>query len=80
MLLLYLGVVPTALAFGLFFWGMREATATVASIGALAEPLTASVLAVLIFGEQMGTLGLLGAALLVGAMLLLYMNHGPNRR
>ncbi|HEX2986964.1 MAG TPA: EamA family transporter [Chloroflexota bacterium] len=73
-LLIYLGLVPTALAYGLFFHGMRGATATVASIGALAEPLTSTLLAMLIFGEQLGTLGLLGATLLIGTMLFLYRN------
>lgn len=77
-LLLYLGLVPTALAYGLFFHGMRRATATVASIGALAEPLTSTVLALLLFGEQLGALGLLGATLLIGAMLFLFRNDGPN--
>ena len=77
-LLLYLGLVPTALAYGLFFHGMRRATATVASIGALAEPLTSSALAMLIFGERLGALGLLGAMLLIGTMLFLYRNDGLN--
>jgi drug/metabolite transporter, DME family len=76
-LLLYLGLVPTALAYGLFFNGMRGATATVASIGALAEPLTSTLLAMIIFGERLGTLGLLGATLLVGTMLFLYRNDSP---
>lgn len=71
-LLLYLGLVPTALAYGMFFHGMRHATPTVASIGTLAEPLTASVLALLIFGEQLGTNSLVGAVLLIGAILFLY--------
>ncbi len=76
-LLLYLGLVPTALAYGLFFHGIRGATATVASIGALAEPLTSSALAMVIFGERLGPLGLLGGALLIGTMLFLY-NAGPS--
>lgn len=73
-LLVYLGLVPTALAYGIFFHGMRYATPAVASIGTLAEPLTASVLAMLIFGERLGTKGLVGAALLIGAMVFLYRN------
>lgn len=75
-LLLYLGLVPTALAYGLFFLEMRGATATVASVGALAEPLTSSVLAMLAFGERLGTPGIQGATLLIGAMLFLCRNDG----
>lgn len=72
-LLLYLGVVPTALAFVVFLAGMQYATATVASIITLIEPLTATVLAWLLFDEQLGPLGLFGAALLLGAIGLLYL-------
>jgi DME family drug/metabolite transporter len=51
---------------------MEHTTATVASIITLLEPLTATVLAWLLFDEQLGLLGLLGAALLLGAIWLLY--------
>ncbi len=71
-LLVYLGVVPTALAYVLFLTGMRYTTATVASIITLVEPLTSTVLAWLLFGEQLGRLGILGALLLLAAMLVLY--------
>ncbi len=74
LLLLYLGLVPTALAYAIFFRGMRRAAATAAGIATLAEPLTGAILAVLIFGEQLSALGLLGATLLVGSILSLYRN------
>ncbi|NYZ13565.1 DMT family transporter [Azospirillum sp. RWY-5-1] len=70
-LLLYLGLVPTALAYVLFFTGMRTTPATVASILSLMEPLTATVLAWAVFGERLGLLGLAGGALLLGALLIL---------
>jgi DME family drug/metabolite transporter len=76
LLLVYLGVVPTALAYTLFFHGMRQVTATVASIVSLLEPLTATVLAWLVFGERLGTWGLLGAVLLLGALLRLLYTGG----
>ncbi len=72
-LLLYLGIVPTALAFVVFLTGMEHTTATIASIITLIEPLTATVLAWLLFDEQLGLLGLFGAALLLGAIGLLYL-------
>jgi len=70
--------VPTALAYVLFLTGIRSITATVASIATLIEPLTSTVLAWLLFGEQLGPLGVFGAALLLGAIGLLY--RGESRR
>ena len=70
-LLIYLGVVPSALAYVLFTIGMRTTVATVASLVTLIEPLTAAFLAWLIFGEELGQLALVGAGLLLGAVLLL---------
>ena len=75
-LFLYLGLVPTALAYGLFYLGMRSATATAASIAALAEPLTSTVLAFLIFDERLGPYGVPGTILLVGTLLFLYRKGG----
>jgi DME family drug/metabolite transporter len=72
--LLYLGVVPTALAYFIFFTGMKHTSATVASIATLIEPLTATILAMLLFGERLGPTGWMGALLLIGAMLLLWRN------
>jgi DME family drug/metabolite transporter len=77
-LLLHLGLVPTALAYLLFLSGIRHVTATVASVVTLIEPLTATLLAWLLFGERLGPLGVLGAALLLGAIALLY--RGESRR
>ncbi len=70
-LLLYLGIGPTAVAYALFTVGLRRVPATVAGIVTLLEPLTATTLGVLVFGEALGALGAAGAALLVGALILL---------
>lgn len=72
MLLLYLGLIPTVLAYVLFLYGIRQTTATVASITTLLEPLTSTLLAWLLFKEQLGLLGLLGGLLLIGAIVLLF--------
>ena len=69
--LLYLGLVPSALGYILFLSGMRTTPATAASIVTLLEPLTATLLAWLLFGERLGAAGLLGGALLVLAIVLL---------
>jgi drug/metabolite transporter, DME family len=55
-------------AYGL---GLRLLNATRASVIASLEPVVASLLAALIFGERLGALALLGAVLVVGAALLL---------
>jgi DME family drug/metabolite transporter len=52
--------------------GMASTTATVASIITLIEPLTATVLAWLLFGERLSVVGLFGAGVLLGAIGLLY--------
>ncbi len=79
-LLVYLGLVPTSIAYILFFVGLRTTPATVASILTLMEPLTAAFLAWLIFGERLGPFGLLGAALLICAMILLTRSRGTRNR
>jgi len=71
-LLAYLGMVPTALAYVLFIDGMRFTSATAASIGTLLEPLVATCLAWLIFGERFSPMGFAGVALLSGSLLVLY--------
>ena len=71
-LFLYLGLAPTALGYALFYHGVQYTTASEASIASLIEPLTSTVLAVLIFGERLGALGMLGATLLISAIAFLY--------
>ncbi len=70
-LLAYLGLVPTALAYTLFFSGMRSVSATVASVATLLEPLTSTVLARFVFGERLGAAGWIGACFLGAAMATL---------
>ena len=69
--LVYLGVVPTALAYILYVLGLRTTPVTVSSVLTLMEPLTATMLGVLAFGDRLGALGVLGAVLLLGAVALL---------
>jgi DME family drug/metabolite transporter len=71
LLLLYMGAIPTALAYGLFVLGMRTTSASTASVLVLLEPLTAALLSWVLFGERLSALGLLGAALLLGAIYAL---------
>lgn len=71
LLLVYLGSIPTAFAYSLFLAGMARTPATVASITTLLEPLTATILAALLFGERLTPLGIGGAGLLLCAVVFL---------
>ena len=73
-----MGCIPTALAYVLFQAGMRSTPATLTSILTLAEPLTAAILAWLIFGERLSPLGILGALLLLCTIFLLA--RGENKQ
>jgi DME family drug/metabolite transporter len=77
---LYLGLVPTALAYALYISGLRTVPATTASIGTLVEPLTAAVLAALFLGERLTPDGLVGAALLLGSLVILSLGGRASRR
>lgn len=70
-LLLYLGIIPTAVAYSLFNTGLQTTPATVASIVTLLEPLTATTLGIVLFDEHLGLLGGLGAAILISAIVVL---------
>ena len=70
-LLLYLGVVATGLAYAAYTTGLTSTSAAAAGIVSLLEPLTATALGVVIFGERLGALGVVGALLLVSALVLL---------
>jgi len=69
--LFYLGAVTTAGAYALYTIGLRRVPASVAGIVSLCEPLTATLLGALLFGERLGTAGAVGALLLVAAVALI---------
>jgi DME family drug/metabolite transporter len=79
-LLVYLGVVPTAAAYILYVRGLRTTPVTVSGVLTLAEPLTATLLGVVFFGDRLGAVGALGATLLTGAVLGLTIRRRPARR
>lgn len=69
--LLYLGGVATAGAYAIYSSGLTVVPASTAGIVTLLEPLTATFLGVLIFGERLGLYGAAGAGLLLVALALL---------
>jgi len=68
--LAFLALVPTALAYALYFTGLPAAGATPAALAALLEPLAAALLAIAVLDERLALWGWLGAALLVLAVVL----------
>lgn len=71
LLVLYLGLVPTAFAYWLFQTGLHSVSATTASIVALLDPLVAALLAWLLFGESLSLTGIAGAGLMLLSIFLL---------
>ncbi|GII62291.1 membrane protein [Sphaerisporangium krabiense] len=77
-LLAYLGVMPTAVAYGLFFTGLSAVRATTASVVALLEPAAATAIGVLLLGERLTPAAAAGAAVLLGSVAFLAL--GESRR
>ena len=70
-LLVYLGVVPTAVAYILYLIGLRTTRVTVSGVLTLMEPLTATFLGILFFGDRLGLGGAIGVVLLLRAVVAL---------
>jgi DME family drug/metabolite transporter len=68
-LLAALGIGPTAVAYTLYFRGLRKASASSAALLSLLEPLTAAVLAALVLGNRLSAIGIAGAVMLLAAVV-----------
>lgn len=66
-----IAVVSTVGAVGLFFAGMARVGATTASILSTAEPVVTMLLALVVFGETLGGVQLLGAGLVLSGVVVL---------
>ena len=75
LLVLYLGLVPTALAYWLFQKGLRTVSAMAASILNMLDPLVAALLAWGLFGETLAAAGIGGAGLLILSMFVLSVDR-----
>ena len=69
-LLVVLGTGPTAVAYTLYFRGLRTAAASTAARLTLLEPLTGAILAALLLGERLSATGIAGAAIIGAAVIL----------
>ena len=70
-LALFLGIVPTALAYVLFARGLRRLTASETATLTLAEPLTAGALGAIVLAEPLTALSGAGAGLVLAGLLAL---------
>ncbi|MFI8849535.1 DMT family transporter [Streptomyces sp. NPDC053499] len=71
LLLLYVGAVPTALAYPLYFAGVAVVRAATASVVMLIEPVSAAVLAVGLLGERLTVPMVVGTLVLLSAVVFL---------
>lgn len=78
-LVLYLGAVPTALAYLLFARGLDRTGASETATLTLAEPLTAAALGVIALGERPGLAAAGGAALVMGGLAVLALRPAKKR-
>jgi DME family drug/metabolite transporter len=74
-LLAFLGAVPTALAYALFFRGLTVVRATTASVVALSEPLAAVALGALVLHEPLTPWSAAGGGLLLAAVTALALQE-----
>lgn len=70
-LIVFLGIVPTAVAYLLFARGLKRLSAAETATLTLAEPLTAALLGVIVLSERMTAPAAVGAALILAGLLVL---------
>lgn len=68
---LWLGLATIAVAYTLFTWGLGGLTAATAATLTLGEPLTASILGVVVLGERLSPLAIIGLVVLAAGLVLL---------
>ena len=77
---LYGGVVTVALAYAFFIYGIaRIGAATAVTVG-LMEPLTASILGVVLLGETVSAIGILGSVLILAGLVVVSRSPKLNSR
>jgi DME family drug/metabolite transporter len=71
---LHLGMITTALAYGVFAKGLQLVSVHNAATLTLAEPLTAALLGILVVGEKLTPFAFGGVLLIFGGLLILTLN------
>jgi drug/metabolite transporter, DME family len=75
----YLVLVPTILAYSLFNRGLRGVRSSTAATLALIEPVVAAGLAYLLLGERLGAVGLVGTVMVLVGLLLIVRTTAAGR-
>lgn len=70
-LILWLGLVTTGIAYTLYVWGLKQVPSSTASTLVLAEPATATILAVAVLGNTLPLLSWVGIGVVVVGLLYL---------
>lgn len=78
-MVLWLGLATIAVAYTAFTWGLERLSAATAATLTLAEPLTASLLGIVVLGELLSPLAVVGLIVLGGGLLLLAWGARPPR-
>lgn len=71
-LLVYLGVATMGLSYALLYAGLRTTSGSAATVATLVEPLSAALLAALLLGERLPWQAILGAVLILAAVVGLH--------
>lgn len=77
---LHLGVLATAISYGLFARGLKNISVGTAATLSLAEPFTATILGVVILGERLGLLQVFGVVLLFSGLVLLALREKKTKQ
>jgi drug/metabolite transporter (DMT)-like permease len=78
-LILILAILPSILAYGLYLKALKHLEASRAAITATLEPVLASLLALIILGEQVEPLQILGGLLVLGGVVVLQLRRHKKR-
>lgn len=73
--ILYIGVVTTAIGYVLYSVGLKNVTSSSATTIALAEPLTAAILSVVVVGEYLNASGWFGVFMILIGLVILSMKQ-----
>jgi DME family drug/metabolite transporter len=71
-LLFHLGIVISVIAYFMLLSGLKTTPATIATIIGFIEPFTATILALVLFDERLSSTGIVGAILLLAAMVIVW--------
>jgi DME family drug/metabolite transporter len=76
---IWLGLVTTVIAYGLFYAGLRSTRGSIAMVLTLLEPLVAVLLAAAFLNEPLTITNILGGVLLLGAVVGLYLKPNAHK-